>query len=143
MIQVRPIPNEKIDKNIKFKIEEDFEWEIFNTNFVYWIFDKIWIVEKVNLENYSLKEEKIFILDKNTRYFDELILFRLKNNLSTILIDTYDGFSLSHDKKYLPNVNLRENFKYISCIWKDLLWKKVNIISDWEKWQVLLFNNNL
>ena len=80
----------------------------------------------IHSENYFLSGEKIFILDENIRYFDDLIIFRLENNLSTVLLlDLYDWFSLSHDKKYLSEINLRNNFKYISCIWKkNLLWKK-------------------
>ena len=143
MVQIRPTPNEEIDKNMKFKSSIDFSWEIYNTNFVYWVFNTIWKVEKINSENYFLSDEKIFILDENIRYFHDLIIFRLENNLPTILLDLYDWFSLSHDKKYLPEINLRNNFKYISCIWeKNLLWKKVNLISNWEKWQVLFFNDN-
>ena len=143
MVQIRPTPNEEIDKNMKFKGSIDFSWEIYNTNFVYWVFNTIWKVKKINSENYFLSDEKIFILDENIRYFHDLIIFRLENNLPTILLDLYDWFSLSHNKKYLPEINLRNNFKYISCIWKkNLLWKKVNLISNWEKWQVLFFNDN-
>ena len=38
MVQIRPTPNEEIDKNMKFKSSIDFSWEIYNTNFVYWFF---------------------------------------------------------------------------------------------------------
>lgn len=138
MIQVRPIPKDETRLHDFDEIDGGLK-----TNFVYGIFDEKWIPEQIDSNNYLSSETKIFILDRETRWFSPLLRERLAKWLRTILIDTYDWFHISHDPQLLPEYwTLRLNFNYISYHWEeDLIWKNVQLISNGTKW-IFILNND-
>lgn len=144
MIQVRPTPNETTSMEDKLPDWIIYSSEIIDTNFVYWTFDYEGFPEIINEFNHLSENSSIFILDENIRWYSPLIKERLEKWLPTILIDTHDWFHISHDPKLLPNSWIyRERFNYISYFPKtNIVWKKIRVISTWEKWRVLVYKEN-